>query len=93
MTTDSGPFAVTEVRKFIPAHVSERIIAQSGLFTVHPSPTVAMDSDTLEKIVIVQDFRKAMKDVLFKYGVHRAALFPGLDGLADHISWLHVESH
>lgn len=90
---DVGPFAITEVRKFIPAHVSERIIAQAGLFTVHPSPTIAMASETLEKIVILQNFRKEMKDTLFRYGIHRATLFPGLDGLADHLSWLHVESH
>ena len=88
-----GPFEIKEVRKFIPAHYSERIIAQSGVFTVHPSPMTAMMSDDLEKIVILQKFRKAMKDTLFKYGIHRATLFPGLDGLADHISWLHVDSH
>jgi len=93
VSKDNGPFDIAEVRKFIPAHVSERIVAQSGLFTVHPSPTKPMESDTLEKIVILQFFRKEMKDILFKYGIHRAALFPGLDGLADHITWLHVESH
>lgn len=91
--TDGHPFSVTEVRKFIPAHVSERIIAQAGLFTVHPSPFTPMVSNTLEKIILLQSFRKAMKDTLFRYGVHRAALFPGLDGLADHLTWLHVECH
>ena len=44
---DDGPFSIKDVRKFIPAHVSERIIAQSGLFTVHPSPAVPMESETL----------------------------------------------
>lgn len=91
--TDGHPFDLAEVRKFIPAHVSERIIAQTGLFTVHPSPFVPMISDTLEKIVLLHEFRKTMKDALFQYGVHRASLFPGLDGLADHLSWLHVECH
>lgn len=90
---DGNPFSVTEVRKFIPAHVSERIIAQAGLFTIHPSPFVPMVSETLEKIVLLHDFRKTMKDTLFKYGVHRATLFPRLDGLADHLTWLYVESH
>lgn len=90
---DLGPFAVTQVQKFIPAHVSERIIAQAGLFTVHPTPTAPMESDTLEKIVILTSFRKQMKNILFAYGIHRATLFPGLDGLADHITWLNVESH
>jgi len=93
VSKDKGPFAITEVCKFIPAHVSQRIVAQSGLFTVHPSPTEPMESDTLEKIVILQYFRKPLKDILFKYGIHRATLFPGLDGLADHITWLHIESH
>ena len=52
-----------------------------------------MASPTLEKIVIANDLRKTMKDTLFKYGIHRASLFPGLDGLASHITWMNVESH
>jgi hypothetical protein len=90
---DLGPFAIRDVRKFIPAHYSERIIAQSGVFTVHPSPTMAMTSPHLEKIIVLREFRKEMKNTLSRYGIHRATLFPGLDGLADHISWLHVDSH
>lgn len=89
-----GPFNPDgEPRKFIPAYVTDRIIAQTGIFTVHPSPQTEMTSDTLEKMVIAQSFRKSLKDILFKYGIHRATLFPGLDGLADHLTWLHVESH
>lgn len=88
-----GPFAVEAVRKFIPAHVSERIIAQAGMFTVHPAPFLPMAEEGLEKIVLAQGFKKQMKDTLFKYGVHRATLFPGLDGLVDHLTWLHVEGH
>lgn len=90
---ESGPFEVTEVRRFIPAHVSERIVAQAGLFSVHPNPTLPMESDGVEKIVILSSFRKPLKDILFAYGIHRATLFPGLDGLVNHISWLNEESH
>lgn len=91
--SEKDPFKVSDVRRFIPPHISERIIAQSGLFTIHPVPTSPMTSPTLEKIVIPVTFRKEIKNILFKYGIHRALLFPDLDGLASHVTWMHVESH
>lgn len=87
------PFNITELRKFIPSHVTSRIIAQSGLFTVHPSPGQPMNNDNVDKIVIDKDFRKLLKNILFRYGIHRASLFPDLDGLSNHIIWLNTQSH
>lgn len=88
-----SPFDYGEIRKFIPAHFNERIIAQSGLFTIHPDPTEPMSGNEIEKIIIVNSFRKELKDTLFKYDVHTASIFPGLDGLAAHISWLRSDSY
>lgn len=90
---EKSPFTVSDVRKFIPPHLSQRIIVQTGLFTVHPIPFSPMTSPTLEKIIIPGDLRKQIKDTLFKYGIHRASLFPDLDGLAIQITWMNVESH
>lgn len=87
------PFEYTEQRKFIPAHITERIIAQSGLFTIHPYPDQPLSGREVEKITIKNSFRRELKKILFKYGIHKASLFPGMDGLAEHIKWLKSESH
>jgi hypothetical protein len=83
------PFRITSVKRFIPRHVTSRITAQSGLFTIHPDPSE--DSRNMEgvtKMIIRSSFRKKLKSILYKYGVHRSSLFPDLDGLSSHIRWL-----
>ena len=88
-----SPLDYNEQRKFIPAHITERIIAQSGLFTIHPEPEKPHSGRDVEKIVIVNRFRKELKKILFKYDIHMASLFPGMDGLSEHITWLRSESY
>lgn len=87
------PFDVTEVSKFIPSHITTRITAQSGLFTIHPKPSDPYVSALVDKLIIKKSFRRQLKKILYRYGVHRAALFPGLDGIAYHIQWLKTDSH
>jgi hypothetical protein len=87
------PFDLDVVGRFIPNHISPRIAAQAGLFTVHPNPQQPFSSDQITKLVIKQVFRKDLKYTLYKFGVHRAALFPGLDGLAKHIEWLRTDEY
>ncbi len=87
------PFELNEVSKFIPEHITPRITAQSGLFTVHPDPSKSLDSPSIDKLVISNSFRRELKQTLYRYGIHRAALFPDLDGIAAHIQWLKTDSH
>jgi len=88
-----SPLEYSEQRKFIPAHITERIIAQSGLFTIHPNPEKPHSGREVEKIVLKNRFRKELKKTLFKYDIHTASLFPGMDGLSEHIAWLRSESY
>ena len=88
-----SPFEYNQQRKFIPAHITERIIAQSGLFTIHPTPNKAHSGKDVEKIIIKNSFRKELKKILFKYDIHSASLFPGMDGLSEHIIWLRSKSY
>jgi hypothetical protein len=92
-TKGINPFEVTEVSKFIPPHITTRITAQSGLFTIHPDPSKPFVSASVGKLIIKEDFRQKLKKILYRYGMHRAALFPGLDGIANHIQWLKTRSH
>jgi len=80
--------------RYIPSHVTERIIVQNGLFTFHPDqPNEAYESEVIEKIIIPADARKRLKRDLYRYAVHEASMFPGLDGLASHVKWMNEKSH
>ena len=92
---DKNPFEVTgHPLRYIPSHVTERIIVQNGLFTFHPEePNKAFESEEIEKIIIPAEARKRLKRDLYRYAVHEASMFPGLDGLASHIKWMNEKSH
>ncbi len=83
------PFEVEKISKFIPNHITPRITAQAGLFTVHSEPRKPLESEEkIKRWIIPNSFRKGLRQILYKYGVHRASLFPDLDGLSKHIAWL-----
>ena len=81
------PFEYKRVGKFIPRHITARITAQSGIFTIHPKPHEPFTSDNIDRIIIPNEIRFALKKTLNTYGINRVSLFPGLDGLARHIQW------
>jgi len=87
------PFKLTRISKFIPNHITPRITAQVGLFTIHPDPRKPLETKEIQRWVIPNSFRKKMKRILYKYGVHRASLFPDLDGLSKHIGWLRTDEY
>ncbi len=88
-----SPFEINNVMRYRPPHISPRIVAQNGLFTVHNEPDKAFDSPKIEKLIIKGAVRRELKAQLYKYGVNRKTLFPGLDSLASDIEWLHYEMY
>ncbi len=82
------PFTQKVEGIFIPSHVTRRISAQSGVFTIHPKPSKPFKPYGLEKFIVPARFRSRLKLALHKLGVHRASLFPDPDGLAEYITWL-----
>lgn len=87
------PFKLTFVARFSPSHISQRIATQSGIFTIHPNPSEPYQSEKVDKYIIVNSFRRELKFILYRYGITRASMFPGLDGLASHIQWLRAEQY
>lgn len=85
------PFDIKKVGKFVPTHVTRRITAQVGVFTIHPNPKEPFRSPVLDRLIIRGKSREDLKWILYRYGVHRASLFPDLDGLATHIKWLRTD--
>jgi hypothetical protein len=85
---DRDPFRIRDVGVFLPYHITPRITAQSGYFTVHPQPKNALDGRRLKKLIIPKKLRNGFRHILSHYGIHRATLFPDLDGLARYVEWL-----
>ncbi|MBN2526832.1 MAG: N-6 DNA methylase [Deltaproteobacteria bacterium] len=81
-----------EAPRYSPAHLNQRIIAQSSLFTVHPVPTKPFTSEQIYKVVIPKALRAGLKQQLYRYGVHEGTVYPGLDGLSRQIKWLNTQN-
>jgi hypothetical protein len=91
---EKSPFQVKQVMRYRPPHLSPRIVAQGGLFTVHPNPADnLLDSSEVSKLIISKDAKREMKKILYKYGISRKTLFPGLDGLCADLDWLHTDRY
>jgi hypothetical protein len=88
-----NPFDLTSVMRFRPPHLNSRVVAQGSMFTVHPDPSTPFDSPKVRRAIIPTDARRQLKRSLFKCGISRKTLFPGLDGLARDLDWLHTDVH
>lgn len=82
-----NPFEIDGVMKFKPHAITERLVRQAGLFTVCSELEKPFEHFVLEKLIIPGDKRRSIKQELFKLGVSRASLFPGLDGVAVNVTW------
>jgi hypothetical protein len=76
------PFEIDETLEFHAASISERVINQSGIFTVHHKPREAFDSEYLYKFVIDGSLKIDIQKRLSVLGVNESTIYPGLDGIA-----------
>jgi hypothetical protein len=87
-----GPLSENAVCYFEPSHVSPRIRAQEGCFTVQPETERPLEqtngtSKRLKKIVIKASSFWYLRYQLDLYGLNESVLFPDLDGLCRHLTW------
>ena len=73
---------------FFPSHATKRVTAQSGMFTIHPTKDMKLESENIKKILIPANKKKHFLEKLVKYGVHQGTIFPDLDGLSNYIRYL-----
>ena len=91
-TKNLDPFTIKKIHVFHPSHVTVRITAQQGCFTVHPPPfydmrTVQRTDEELVKFTIERQYRTQIKNDLDRLGFNYASLFPDLDGLCKYLKW------
>ncbi len=87
---DTHPFEI-ESGAIRPPHVARRLVVQSGTFSIHAKPTETYSPPGLHKLVMSGEQLEEFKLRLFQQGIHRASLFPDLDGLASHLDWFYRE--
>lgn len=80
--------ALDDVIMYYPPHISPRIPAQTGLFTVHKNPNQPFKPMNVVRITIGRS-PLTLKLNLNACGVHKGSLFPDIDGLAEYQSWLY----
>jgi FRG domain len=94
------PFVVKKTTVFRPKHVTRRIVAQAGWFTVHRYDPIKKTFSTLDhigrlkprcrNILIPGKSFSPIRDDLARMGVGYASMFPDLDGLCKDILWNHT---
>jgi len=93
----ANPFALDRTRVFRPRHITRRVVAQSGWFTVHrylpnrkgfiPLEKNAAYRKRLLKVMIPASRFDDLRVELDRCGVNAASMFPDLEGLSRHIEW------
>jgi FRG domain len=93
------PFDCEEVMAFVPSAVAARIVAQRGLFTIHPRPVASWTPRDLKASIrtvpsgekhyfdIESKFRTFFERKLFQVAIDAAAIKSDLDGICDALAW------
>jgi hypothetical protein len=95
-----SPFDIGELRVLRPSLNNERIIAQSGWFTVHPYSEekggfipMQLDEDVKMNVTefrILPGLKRELMDHLNMLGFNAQTLFPELSGLCHYLNWEHL---
>lgn len=95
-----SPFEIKQLSILVPRYVSNRIAAQGGYFTVHPSqddqsPFRALEEDEnfeyrLVKIKIPAAIFPSIRHDLTRLGVNAMTIYQDLVGLCQDIKWRHA---
>lgn len=89
---NADPLKFDRLVLYSPPHIHPRIAAQSGVFTVHPTGFTAVSNPwhlPLTQIQIPNRCRPRIRVELQRLGVHRASLFPDLEGVGNHVYQLY----
>lgn len=98
-TEEMDPFQEGTTKVFKPNHITKRISAQFGWFTIHKyveRKWIAFEknkeyADRLFKIKVSSEAFSECKKRLHNFGINSASMYPDIDGLAKHVEWLYLE--
>jgi hypothetical protein len=99
-TAEMDPYQEGSTKVFKPNHITKRISAQFGWFTIHrynpDKKFVAFEknkdyAERLFKIKVNSECFSECKKRLHNFGINSASMYPDIDGLAKHVEWLFLE--
>lgn len=79
---NESPFNFGKIVLHEPIHLSPRVTAQKGVFSIHSNPTIEFTSKHLKKWVIPSDNVIDLLVAIGRFGINAESIFPGLDGVA-----------
>lgn len=80
-----NPFDLKDDRKWSPYHISPRLAAQDGLFTVSSDPTTPIKTGLEVCVRVKSSAKPRILLLLKKFGIHQGSIFPGLEGAAAYV--------
>jgi len=83
------PFSIDSNKIWQAPHVTPRLSAQDGVFTVSRNPLQPFVEAVILRIIVKAKSKRRLIDTLACYGVHSGTLFPGLDGISRYIEDAH----
>lgn len=87
---DENPFQIQTAGIYFPRAITNRILAQKGLFTIHTinekNSSTVFDS-ICTKYVINSKLSAEFAHKLHKFGFTHESLFPDLEGISKYIDW------
>ncbi|WP_429233550.1 FRG domain-containing protein [Aeromonas salmonicida] len=93
---ESDPFSYETVGIVKPSHVTQRIRAQSGVFTIQPDPVTPLNEllnkNRVRKYRIMKTARERLRKEILLYGIHHSSIYPDLDGLSAYLQ-LRISQH
>jgi type I restriction enzyme M protein len=90
---NQDPYHLKKIYCYRPSFVTQRIINQSSVFTVHSCPEKPYEADNMIIFDIDVRIKYELKQMLFKYGVNYKTIYPGLDGLSKDLKWLETHKY
>ena len=82
---DLNPFELFEVYRIYPNLNDQRYANQSSVFTIHPAPWDDFDNDDITKYVFQPEFAAEIRQILKRFQVNRAFIYPTLEQLSAQI--------
>lgn len=88
-TNKISPFDIEKPMVYMPSHITPRLRAQQGAFTIQPNIDAALSLPELQKYVIDKEKVKSIRFQLLTYGISGKVIYPDLDGLCSDLKFTH----
>lgn len=85
------PLSISKPSLYMPSHVTSRLRAQQGVFTIQPDVTSELELPNLKKVVIDVESINKIKWQLLRLGVSAKTIYPDLDGLCADLKFSHLQ--